>query len=414
MACSIHITSITATTFDSAGNPTRIVMVGTSGGCTKIVAGISGLPQQTAQLGTGGAWSAVFSATLPVTACGHAMKVSATCTTSSESCDAPEKQLQLQCELPCAQRSRIEIYDLNAVKITPQDVVCVVPASYDLTIVEPVPAAAYTYQWSLSTDGGISNTVLVGATARTLRYTLAAGQEYTFSVSITPVDHACPVLTAAITIEVCAESCPQLRSLTAVGCAPGQVTFTATGSSLNEAERFDWTFGDGSSATGISSTIAHTYSSGGPITASVIMVAPQGCISQTAVVTVAACGNTPPIGTPDPPCSNACIASGVGIAILISALISTAAFCATPAAIAIQSAIITAAIALFLVHCGACCLYPYLFSGAALGIVATVIAAYWMGFPTCWYSGLTLLAGFVAAGVAYRELCHQTANAQRR
>lgn len=117
----------------------------------------------------------------------------------------------------------------------------------------------------------------------------------------------------------------------------------------------------------------------------------------------------PTTTTPPPrPCSPRCIAAGIFlIAISISALISTAAFCAEPWFVAVQAAAITAAIAWFLLYCGECCLYPFLFLGAVLGVVATLIASYWLGWPNCWYSGLAFLLGFVAAGQAIRRKCGQ-------
>jgi hypothetical protein len=63
------------------------------------------------------------------------------------------------------------------------------------------------------------------------------------------------------------------------------------------------------------------------------------------------------------------------------------------------------AIAIFIALCGICCLWIFLLIGSALGVVATLIAAYWLGFPVCWFDALLILIGFVALGIGISTRC---------
>ncbi len=103
-------------------------------------------------------------------------------------------------------------------------------------------------------------------------------------------------------------------------------------------------------------------------------------------------------------CNIWCVLAGIFlIAIPISAYLSAIAHCfLSGTALAIVTGIITAAIGIFIGLCGRCCLWKFLLIGAALGVIATAIAAYWFGFPNCWFVALPLLIGFVvlAIGIA--------------
>lgn len=115
-----------------------------------------------------------------------------------------------------------------------------------------------------------------------------------------------------------------------------------------------------------------------------------------------------PVPTPPPPCSIWCILAGIFfIAIPISAYISTAAHCLLGPIwnIALQGGIIATAIGIFIALCGICCLWIYLLIGSALGVVATLIAAYWLGFPACWFDALPIFIGFIALGIGMSTRC---------
>lgn len=115
-----------------------------------------------------------------------------------------------------------------------------------------------------------------------------------------------------------------------------------------------------------------------------------------------------PTASTTPSCTIWCILAGIFfIAIPISAYISTAAHCLLGAAwnIALQGGIIATAIGIFIGLCGICCLWIFLLIGSALGVVATLIAAYWLGFPACWYIALPILIGFIALGIGMAARC---------
>lgn len=113
--------------------------------------------------------------------------------------------------------------------------------------------------------------------------------------------------------------------------------------------------------------------------------------------------------TPTPSCSIWCIIPAfLLIALPISAFISTAAHCLALAQSGFTAGLIAAAIGLYLRLCGACCLWLFILIGAVLGVVATLIYAYWAGFPACLFShGLPLLFGFVALGFGLKSECER-------
>ncbi|HEX9106650.1 MAG TPA: hypothetical protein VF832_05475, partial [Longimicrobiales bacterium] len=107
-------------------------------------------------------------------------------------------------------------------------------------------------------------------------------------------------------------------------------------------------------------------------------------------------------------CSVWCTLAGIFlIAVPISAYISTVAHCLLGPAwnIVLQGGIIATAIGIFLALCGECCLWLFLLIGAALGIIATAIASYWLGFPACWYVALPILIGIIALGIGMAIDC---------
>ena len=119
------------------------------------------------------------------------------------------------------------------------------------------------------------------------------------------------------------------------------------------------------------------------------------------------CVPTPKI-PPTPSCTISCILAGIFfIAIPISAYISAAAHCLLGPVwnIALQGGIIATAIGIFIALCGICCLWVFLLIGSALGVVATLIAAYWLGFPACWFVALPILIGFIALGIGISIRC---------
>lgn len=115
-----------------------------------------------------------------------------------------------------------------------------------------------------------------------------------------------------------------------------------------------------------------------------------------------------PTPTPTPSCTIWCILAGIFlIAIPISAYISTAAHCILGPtwSITLQGGIIAMVIGIFIGLCGTCCLWIFLLIGSTLGVVATLIAAIWLGFPACWLVALPILSGFIGLGVGIAFSC---------
>ncbi len=108
-------------------------------------------------------------------------------------------------------------------------------------------------------------------------------------------------------------------------------------------------------------------------------------------------------------CSLWCIIAGITlITVPISAHISTTAHCIGGyAGFLTQAAAITFAIALYLHCCGACCLYPFIYAGAVLGVIATLVASIWLS-PACilpW--GLAVLVFYVGTALVYQAICNK-------
>jgi len=87
-----------------------------------------------------------------------------------------------------------------------------------------------------------------------------------------------------------AKDCPELTGVNVDGCAPGEVTLTAQGSNLDQAEGFEWDFGDGQAETG-GATITHTYDERDTFEVKVTMTSPDRCQAdlQDLTVTVPKC-----------------------------------------------------------------------------------------------------------------------------
>ena len=115
--------------------------------------------------------------------------------------------------------------------------------------------------------------------------------------------------------------------------------------------------------------------------------------------------------TPTPPSSSSCniwcvILGIIFIAIPIGAYISAVAHCLLSGPnIVIATAIIAAAMGVYIWLCGRCCLWGILLLGAALGVIGTIIASIWLGFPACWLQGLIALVGYVALGLGIKKDC---------
>jgi hypothetical protein len=274
----------------------------------------------------------------------------------------------------------------------------------EVTLTAQTAGAIGQYVWTFG-DGTPDATT----TSPTITHAYAGG---TFTATVTASPAGCPptqVSTQPFTVPTC---CPQVTGITssAGACPASSATreMTLTAQTSGAGGQFVWTFGDGSSVTTSSATVTHSYGAG-TFTATVTTSAP-GCSPTQASTTfsVAACPSTGGGGgMPSPACSVWCVISGMlFIAIPISAFISTVAHCLVFGwNIGLQAAIIATAMGIFLAACGECCLWIFLLIGAGLGIVATLIASYWLGFPACWYAGLALLIGFIALGIGMAIDC---------
>jgi PKD repeat protein len=92
-----------------------------------------------------------------------------------------------------------------------------------------------------------------------------------------------PFQSASVAVTPC--DCPMLTGLSvSSGCAPGTVSFQATGQNLGSAQGFVWNFGDGFTMQTAGPTASHSYAqapaSPGSVTVSVEVVSPSNCPQQ--------------------------------------------------------------------------------------------------------------------------------------
>jgi hypothetical protein len=233
-------------------------------------------------------------------------------------------------------------------------------------------------------------------------------------------------------------TCPAIAKPGAVvsGCMPGtpSVSLTSSVTPAVPGSKFEWTVttpanavltktttvggttdgtSDGAwtdSATGgtgpIDLTMAGAYA--------VTVKASGGGISPSCMQPPATGFSIGPCGTSALSCTWWCVLLGIFfIALPISAYISTIAHCILGPVwnIALQGAIIAAAIGIFIALCGLCCVWLYILIGAVLGVIATIIYAYWGGFPMCWWQGLIAFIGFLILGLGMMSDCIRRANA---
>lgn len=138
---------------------------------------------------------------------------------------------------------------------------------------------------------------------------------------------------------------------------------------------------------------------------------PQNCPDQCVSFIVSDCpdvtSSSDDVPLPTEDCSVLCLLAGfLCIAVPISAYISTVAHCiVTGWNIGLQAGIITTAIAIYIAICGRCCLWRLILLGTVMSIIATVIAAYWLGFPKCWYYALPILIGYVMLAIGIGVDC---------
>lgn len=298
--------------------------------------------------------------------------------------------------------------------------------------------AAVTFEWSFH-DGTTATTSLPQVT-----HTYKPGPMNTTGITtVTLKSPNCPDTSLSATVtQRCV--CPTVGTPNAVvtGCVPGPGTapgtppavVLSTSVSLPVATSFDWTVttpggtsftkttaaasttdgtADGAwtdTSTGSTGVLNLGASGGYAVTVRVRgpNISPT-CLQPPAIsFTVPIC--PPPVIPPTPSCSIWCILAGIFfIAIPISAYISTAAHCLGGVfGNALQAGIISATIGLFIALCGICCLWIFLLIGSGLGIVATIIAAIWLGFPACWFVALPILIGFIALGLGMGARCGWT------
>jgi gliding motility-associated-like protein len=78
----------------------------------------------------------------------------------------------------------------------------------------------------------------------------------------------------------------------AQGCVPILVTFTDSSTSKEAIKNYAWDFGDGTSASGVSKQVTHTYANAGKYRARLIITNSLGCMDTSYQMTIMA-GNTP-------------------------------------------------------------------------------------------------------------------------
>jgi hypothetical protein len=292
--------------------------------------------------------------------------------------------------------------------------------------------APVTFQWSFQ-DGG-SATTSVPQT----EHTYMPGASISGMTTLTMKAANCPDQSLSVSVTP-ACSCPTIGAPSAVvtGCLPGTPMVTlSTSVTPPVANSFAWTVTTpgGSSFTKMTMAASTTDGTGdgawtdastgatGPlnlgtaggyavsVTASGPNLSPTCMQPRVMSFSVPTCTT----GTSTLSCSFWCALAGLFlIAVPISAYISTVAHCllGPPWNIALQGGIIATAIGVFIAVCGVCCVWLWLLIGAALGVIATIIAAYWLGFPGCWYVALPILIGFVALGVGMAIYCARRASA---
>lgn len=281
-----------------------------------------------------------------------------------------------------------------------------------------------TFVWSF--QDGTTATTSVPQTV----HTYTPGAITTGMTIVTLKSPGCPdqSLSAPVT-QMC--RCPIIGTTGAVvtGCVPGPATVALTTSVTPPlATSFAWTVTTPGGTSFTKTTPAASTTDGtadgawtdtstgslgvlnlGASGAYAVTVTAQGPSISPACPQSPARGFTVPLCTPPTTtCSIWCILAGIFfIAIPISAYISTVAHCllATPWNIVLQGGIIATAIGIFIALCGICCLWRFLLIGSALGVVATVIAAIWLGFPGCWLLALPILIGFIALGIGMGASC---------
>lgn len=295
---------------------------------------------------------------------------------------------------------------------------------------------ALTYEWSFH-DGTTASTAVPNVT-----HTYPIGGSPSGPATVTVKAAGCPDGPAPSPVMVTVTCvCPTVGLPTAVvtGCIPTAgaspspapaVTLGATVSGA-AATSFAWSVTNPAGTTFTKTTTAPTTTDGTTdgswinTTTGSIGVLPLGTTGGYAV-TVRASGpaidplcNTvsapvsftvstcPVVVPPTSACSIWCMLAGhLLIALPISAFISASMFCFLP----FPSNVITAGaiafgIGTYILLCGVCCLWIHLLIGSGLGLVATLIAAYWFGFPICWLSGLAIMVGFLAMSLGIGARC---------
>ncbi len=152
------------------------------------------------------------------------------------------------------------------------------PASVSFTVtVSPTDVAISRYDWtfgdgtSLSTSGASTSHVYTSSGAQTVKVTAVAvdGRTATAQIQIV-IPEATPL---GVT----------LSTSTTLSTPPISVLFTATASDSTVIERYDWTFGDGTSLSTSGNTTSHVYTASGTVTVTVTAVAADGRTATTQI-----------------------------------------------------------------------------------------------------------------------------------
>ena len=421
------------------------------------------LPDQTVEYAANTAGSLTRTAILQIIFppnCPQAPAPPASVTVTIDSCPSccPRMELNPPTVTGCAPGSTVASF--SGVLTVPTTGGCtpVTPSSYTWTLDGPGGQYQRTTS-SPNTDTSMPWTDVASQNPAAVQFPSSGSYSIGVTAHIPGLGSSCdPTDTKSFPVPAC---CPQLIPPLNSSQKPGDpctwIFSTQVSNPNNATVTFEWSFQDGTSATTSLPQVEHTYTPGSVTTGmTTVTLKSPGCGDHSlSVIVTHTCFPCPPEYHRDengncvrddcppehhrdengncvwddcPPnqhrdangncvpdiasksCNLWCVLAGIFlIAIPISAYLSAIAYCfLTGTALAIVTGIIAAAIGIYIALCGPCCLWRFLLIGAALGVIATAIAAYWFGFPMCWFVTLPLLIGFVVLAIGMAIYCART------
>jgi len=417
MVCRIQITDVTGRVFPGETQPYAIDVKGTAEGCPQVFVESNCLKPSSATAvvdypdgpSQPGGWAATifYQPGGARCECGSPIAVTAQCTEDPANCERGVFSGVLSCERSeerCPKDIYLRVFDENNYDVT-QNLnhnLCQLPGVYRFKV-EVLPGLQPGWSVSLTIrieENGVEQIVdpatdprIQILSADNTEFTVTLASDIIVEVIATVItggypDDGCALLSDSATLTGCEEVCPepgQYNPVSGECCPPGQYYDPAT-------RRCEPRCPPGQ----------HYNPQTGRCEDDVPTCPPgQHYNPQTG-----RCEDDEP-GDGGKSCGIACILAGIFlIAIPISAHISLSAFCVGDWVQAAQVAAIAAAIAWYIRFCGICCLYPFIYLGVALGIIAILIASIWLGFPQCLLLGVILMIGYVAAAAGFQAACN--------